>query len=164
MTEQKRAVAQELSLEFEARATAARALLVKASNSTLDDFRRHAELQIDLTIADATQRVTSALASLDAEYRATREEHRRAMATDIAQAAERYRTEFRSGMKAFLYSCLVAAVGAVDQHAQSTLAGLSNDPASSGLRLGAPIDASGKNENLSSSPKASSSIPDPGGE
>jgi len=36
--------------------------------------------------------------------------------------------EFRSGIKAFLYSCLVAAVSAVDEHAQSTLTALGKDP------------------------------------
>jgi hypothetical protein len=45
--------------------------------------------------------------------------------------------EFRSSIKAFLYSCLVAAVGAVDQHAQTTLAGLATDPGSSPRALDA---------------------------
>jgi len=44
--------------------------------------------------------------------------------------------EFRSGIKAFLYSCLVAAVGAVDQHAQTTLAGLAPNPDSLSRALG----------------------------
>jgi hypothetical protein len=49
-------------------------------------------------------------------------------------------TEFRSDMKAFLCSCLVAAVSAVDQHAKTTLGGLSNEPNSSSLKLDAFSD------------------------
>ena len=55
-------------------------------------------------------------------------------------------TEFRSGMKAFLYSCLVAAVSAVDQHAQTTLGGLCNDPNSSSLKLDAVSDPPAESE------------------
>jgi AAA domain-containing protein len=161
MTEQRQAVARELSLELEARASQTRALLEKAANSALDQFRRRIELQIDLTIADATQRVTSTLASLEAEYRTAREEHRRAMENEVARAAEQAKMEFRSGMKAFLYSCLVAAVGAVDQHAQSTLSGLSNDPGGSSFRLDTPTDSSAKSEDLSSSTRVSPSTQDP---
>jgi len=43
-------------------------------------------------------------------------------------------------MKAFLYSCLVAAVSAVDQHAKTTLGGLSHDPNNSSLKLDAVSD------------------------
>jgi hypothetical protein len=48
--------------------------------------------------------------------------------TDVARAAEQSTAEFRSGIKAFLYSCLVAAVSAVDEHAQTTLGGLAKNP------------------------------------
>jgi hypothetical protein len=66
----------------------------------------------------------SSLASLDAENRAACEARRRSIETDVAQATEQSTEQFRTGIKAFLYSCLVAAVGAVDQHAQTTLDGL----------------------------------------
>jgi len=45
----------------------------------------------------------------------------------VARAAERSTDQFRKGMKAFLYSCLVAAVSAVDEHSKSTLDGLVKD-------------------------------------
>jgi hypothetical protein len=51
-------------------------------------------------------------------------------------------------MKAFLYSCLVAAVGAVDEHAKTTLDGL-KDPAKA-LREGtinSEVAAAGMNSN-----------------
>jgi hypothetical protein len=66
----------------------------------------------------------SSLASLDADSRSAIETRRRSIETDIARATEQSTEQFRSGMKAFLYSCLVAAVGAVDEHAKVTLDGL----------------------------------------
>jgi len=152
LMEQKQVVTQEASLELEARASEARALLQKASNSTLDDFRRRVESQIDQIQAEATDRVSSSLASLDAESRATVEARRRVLEADVARAAEQSAMEFRSGIKAFLYSCLVAAVSAVDQHAQTTLAGLSNDP----TNVQRALDTSG---NSSETPEKNSQFP-----
>jgi hypothetical protein len=123
LAEQKQALASEASLELEARASETRAMLQKAANGLLEEFRRRVEVQIDLVAAEATERVSSNLASLDAESRATCEARRRALESEVARAAEQSTAEFRSGIKAFLYSCLVAAVSAVDQHAQTTLAG-----------------------------------------
>jgi len=129
LMEQKQAVTQEATLELDARATEARALLQKVSNTTLDEFRRRVESQIDQVLAEAKERAVSSFSSLDAESRAAVEARRRTLEADVARAAEQSTAEFRSGIKAFLYSCLVAAVSAVDQHAQTTLAGLSTDPA-----------------------------------
>jgi hypothetical protein len=128
MMEQKQVVTREASLELEARASETRSLLQKASNSTLEDFRRRVETQAEELVAETKDRVVSSLASLDAESRATVEVRRKSLEADVARAAEQSTMEFRSGIKAFLYSCLVAAVSAVDQHAQTTLVGLNNDP------------------------------------
>jgi len=128
LMEQKQVVTQEAALELEARTSEARALLQKVSNSTIDDFRRRAEGQVEHVIAEATDRVSSSFAALDAESRAVVEARRRTLEADVARAAEQSTAEFRSGIKAFLYSCLVAAVSAVDQHAQTTLGGLASDP------------------------------------
>jgi hypothetical protein len=162
LVEQKQALARETALELEARASEARALLEKAANSTLDEFRRRLEVQIDLITSEATERVTSALSSLDKESRAAIDARRRAVETEVARAAEQSATEFRSGIKAFLYSCLVAAVSAVDQHAQNTLAGLEKDPsgASAALTLDATANSSSKSEGFSSAANASSSSTD----
>jgi hypothetical protein len=162
LVEQKQALARETALELEARASEARAILEKAANSTLDEFRRRLEVQIDLITSEATERVTSALSSLDKESRAAIDARRRAVETEVARAAEQSATEFRSGIKAFLYSCLVAAVSAVDQHAQNTLAGLEKDPsgASAALTLDATASPSSKSEGLSSAANASSSSTD----
>jgi hypothetical protein len=155
LNEQKQAVAREAALELEARASEARALLERAANGTLDEFRRRLESQIDFITAEATERVTSALSSLDAESRAAIEARRRAVETEVARAAEQSATEFRSGIKAFLYSCLVAAVSAVDQHAQNTLAGLEKDPGAPPLTLDAPVNLP-RPDGLSSAANASS--------
>jgi hypothetical protein len=155
LTEQKQALARETALELEARASEARALLEKAANGTLDEFRQRLETQFDLITAEATERVTSALSSLDAESRAAIDARRRAVENEVARAAEQSATEFRSGIKAFLYSCLVAAVSAVDQHAQNTLAGLEKDPAAPPLMLDTPVNLT-RPDGLTSAANASS--------
>ena len=157
LTEQKQALAREAALELEARASEARALLEKAANGTLEEFRRRLETQIDLITAEATERVTTTLSSLDKESRAAIDARRRAVENEVAKAAEQSATEFRSGIKAFLYSCLVAAVSAVDQHAQNTLAGLDKDPAAP--LLDTPANLS-KADGLSSAANASASSND----
>ena len=140
MTEQKQTLARELALELEARASETRAIIEKSANSALEEFRRHLELQNELIIGDTTQRISSTLASLDAEYRALRDSHHQTLKAEVAQAADQSLSEFRSGMKAFLYSCLVAAVSAVDQHAQTTLNGLSSDPSEANRKLDSVSD------------------------
>ena len=129
LLQQKQALSTEASLELEARASETRALLQKAANSTLDDFRGRFEAQIDQVVTEATERAASSMASLDAESRAACESRQREMQLQISRAAEQSTAEFRSGIKAFLYSCLVAAVSGVDEHAQSTLASLGKAPA-----------------------------------
>ena len=157
LMEQKQVVSQEASLELEARASEARALLQKASNSTLEDFRRRIDSQISQFLAEATERVSSSIASLDAESRAAVETRRRSLEADVARAAEQSTAEFRSGIKAFLYSCLVAAVGAVDQHAQTTLAGLATDPSHMQRAIEANTNLSASQDDTQYPPKAASS-------
>src|ERR1700704_204679 len=156
LMEQKQAVSQEVSLELEARAYEAHALLQKAATSTLEEFRRRVEVHIDLILADAIERASSSLASLDAESRAAIEARRRALEADVAHAGEQSTMEFRSGIKAFLYSCLVAAVSAVDQHSQTTLAGLSTDPSSLSQALDAIGGSSPRPDNPPSQPNSPS--------
>jgi hypothetical protein len=161
LMQQKQALAAEATLELEARATETRALLQKAANSTLEEFRQRVEAQLDLVIAEATERVSSTLTSLDAESRAACETRRREVETQVAQAAEQSTLEFRSGIKAFLYSCLVAAVSAVDEHAQTTLGHLSKEPSSTPPTLNAPGGSAPSPENRSSAASASGSTKDP---
>jgi hypothetical protein len=156
LMEQKQAVSREVALELEARATETRAVLQKASNGIMEDFHRRVESQVDHIIADANERVASSLGSLEAESQAAVEARRRVLEADVARAAEQSAMEFRSGIKAFLYSCLVAAVGAVDQHAQTTLAGLSSDPASIQRALESNSETPTLSDNSQFPPKAAS--------
>lgn len=137
LTEATQMLAREVSSQIEARAAEARSVLLSASNAILEESRRHIEVQADLAISDMTQRVTSSLASLDAENRAACEARRRALVQDVAQAAEQSTEQFRKGIKAFLYSCLVAAVSAVDEHTQRTLQGLIKNPGKALHEIGA---------------------------
>jgi hypothetical protein len=126
--ESTRMVIREAAAQLDARVAESRALLQSASGSTLEEFRRQAEVQVDLAISETTERVTSALSALDAESRAACEARRRAMIDDVTRTTEQSTEQFRSGIKAFLYSCLVAAVGAVDEHAKTTLNSLVKEP------------------------------------
>ena len=123
-----RMVTREAAAQMEARVAECRALLHTTASSTLEELRRQAEVQVDLTISETTERLRSALSALDAENRMTCENRRRTMIDDVTRTTEQSTEQFRSGIKAFLYSCLVAAVGAVDEHAKTTLDGLVKDP------------------------------------
>jgi hypothetical protein len=123
-----RMVTREAAAQMEARVAESRALLHTTAGSTLEEFRRQAEVQVDLAISETTERIRSALSALDAENRMACENRRRTMIDDVTRTTEQSTEQFRSGIKAFLYSCLVAAVGAVDEHAKTTLEGLVKDP------------------------------------
>ena len=125
-----RMVTREAASQLDARVAESRALMNGAANSTLEEFRRQAEVQVDLAVTETLERVKSALTALDAENRTLCDARRRALAEDISRATEQSSEQFRSGMKAFLYSCLVAAVGAVDEHAKSTLDTMVKSPGS----------------------------------
>jgi hypothetical protein len=118
------AVTQEALLKLDARSAEVQALVQSAVNAALGAFQRQSEMHVNMALAETKERAVSALSSLDAESRAACETRRQAIETDVARAAERSTDQFRKGMKAFLYSCLVAAVSAVDEHSKSTLDGL----------------------------------------
>jgi len=120
-------VTQEALMKLDARSAEAQALVQGAVNSALGEFQRQAGLHADSTLSEAKERAAAALASLDAESRAKCDARRRELEAEVARSTERSTDQFRKGMKAFLYSCLVAAVSAVDEHSKSTLDGLLKD-------------------------------------
>jgi hypothetical protein len=120
-------VTQEALLKLNARSAEVQALVQSVVNSGLEEFRREAELHVNMALAETKERAVSALSSLDADGRATCDARRRALETEVASSAERATEQFRKGMRTFLYSCLVAAVGAVDEHSKATLDGLLKD-------------------------------------
>ena len=127
LLESTQALLQEALLKLDARSAEAQALVQGAVNSTLADLQKQAESQMNDILSETKDRAASALSSLDAENRAAYEARRQAIEADVARAAERSTDQFRKGMKAFLYSCLVAAVSAVDEHSKSTLENLTKD-------------------------------------
>jgi hypothetical protein len=147
--ESTRMVTREAAAQLDARVAESRALMHGAAANTIEEFRRQAEVQVDLAVSETTERVRSALSALDAENRATCESRRRALVDDVARATEQSTEQFRSGIKAFLYSSLVAAVGAVDEHAKITLDGLTKDPANAQRAITELSASSQKDEPLS---------------
>jgi len=127
MLENTHAAMQEALMKLDARSAEAQALIHGAVNSALETFQRQTDLHVNAILDETKERAGSALASLDAESRAAYEARRLGLETEVARAAERSTDQFRKGMKAFLYSCLVAAVSAVDEHSKSTLDGLTKD-------------------------------------
>jgi hypothetical protein len=120
-------VTDEALLKLDARSAEVQALVQSAVNSALGAFQRQAEMDVNLALSETKERAASALSSLDAESRAACDARRLALEADVARAAERSTDQFRKSMKAFLYSCLVAAVSAVDEHSKATLDGLLKD-------------------------------------
>ena len=125
--ENTQSVLHEALLKLDARSAEAQALVQGSVNSTLANLERQAEAQMNGILSETKDRAASALSSLDAENRAACEARRQALESEVARAAERSTEQFRKSMKAFLYSCLVAAVSAVDEHSRATLDSLTKD-------------------------------------
>jgi hypothetical protein len=142
LLENTQSISNEALLRLDARSAEVQALVQSAMNSALASFQRQTEMHANALLSETKERAASALSSLDAESRAACEARRQALETEVARSAERSTDQFRKGMKAFLYSCLVAAVSAVDEHSKSTLDGLLKD---NGKSL---QDASGDSGNL----------------
>jgi hypothetical protein len=127
LLESTQSLMQEALLKLDARSAEVQGLVQGAVNSTLMALQQRAESQMNTVLAETKERAASALSSLDAENRAACEARRQTLEAEVARAAERSTDQFRKSMKAFLYSCLVAAVSAVDEHSKSTLEGLTKD-------------------------------------
>jgi hypothetical protein len=118
----------EATAYLESNVAEARATVQTAASEALSEFRRQVEIHATVTASDTTQRVTSALTALDAEHRAACDARRNAIQSEVMKSTEQVTEQFRQGLRAFFYSCLVAAVGAVEQHSQATREGFQLDP------------------------------------
>jgi hypothetical protein len=125
--EEAQSLTREATAHLEANVAEARATVQTSASEALNEFRRQAEIHATVTTTDTTQRITSALAALDAEHRAACDDRRNSIQADVARSTEQVTEQFRQGLRAFFYSCLVAAVGAVEQHSQATRDGFSLD-------------------------------------
>jgi hypothetical protein len=125
-------VTQEALLKLNARSAELEALVQSVANSALDEFRGEVELHRDAALAETKERAVSALSSLDAESRTSCDKRRQTLEEEMVRSAERVTEQFRTGMQAFMHSCLVAAVGAVEEHSKATLDGLLKDEGKTG--------------------------------
>ena len=116
LLENAQVVTQEALSKLNARSAEVQALVQSAVNSGLEEFRREAQLQVNMAIS-----------SLDADSRATCDARRQGLETEVARSVEQTAEQFRKGMKTFVSSCLVAAVGAVDEYSKATLNGSLKD-------------------------------------
>jgi hypothetical protein len=128
LLEEAQSLTREATAHLESNVAEARATVQTVASEALGEFRRQAEIHATVTATATTQRVTSALAALDAEHRTVCDNRRKAIESDVARSTEQITEQFRQGLRAFFYSCLVAAVGAVEQHSQTTREGFVLDP------------------------------------
>jgi hypothetical protein len=113
--------------KLNARSAEVQATVQSALNSGLEEFRRETELHVNMALAETKERAVSALSSLDAESRANCDARRQALEAEVARSAERAAEQFHKGIKAFLHNCVVAAMGAMDEHSKSALDELLKD-------------------------------------
>jgi hypothetical protein len=126
--EEVQSLTREATAYLESNVAEARATVQTASSEAVGEFRRQTEIHATVTATDTTQRITSALAALDAEHRAACDARRSSIQAEVTRSTEQVTEQFRHGLRAFFYSCLVAAVGAVEQHSQATREGFQFDP------------------------------------
>jgi hypothetical protein len=117
-------VTQEALSKMNARSAEVQALAQSVVNSGLEEFRRQAQLQVNMALAEIAERLVSALSSLEADSRATCDARRQTLEAQVARSVEQAGEQFQKGMKTFVSSCFVAAVDAVDEHSKATLDGL----------------------------------------
>jgi hypothetical protein len=127
LLEESRNIARETTWHMEAKSAEALAAVESAARQAFGEFRRQSDTHAAMTMSDATQRVTSMLASLEAQNRAACDERRKTLEEEVGRVGERITEEFRQSFRAFFYSCLVAAVGAVEDHSKATREGMTPD-------------------------------------
>jgi hypothetical protein len=128
LLEEAQSLTREATAQLESTVAEARATVQTEASEAVNEFRRQSEIHATVTAAETTQRLTSALGALDAEHRAACDARRKNIESEVARSTEQITEQFRQGLRAFFYSCLVAAVGAVEQHSQATREGFSFDP------------------------------------
>ena len=127
LVEHAQSVAGEASAQLTADSANVKMEMFTAARSALEEFRRQSEVHAGLTLSETTQRVTSSLAALEAESREACETRRKALESEVSRTGEQITQQFQQSLRAFFYSCLVAAVGAVEQHSKTTLEGFPPD-------------------------------------
>ena len=127
LVEHGRSIVGEASAQLTADSASVKMEMFTAARSALEEFRRQSEVHAGLTLSDTTQRVASNLAALEAESREACDARRNALESEVSRTGEQITQQFQQSLRAFFYSCLVAAVGAVEQHSKTTLEGFPPD-------------------------------------
>ena len=127
LIEESQNIARETVSHMEAKTAEALASVESAARQAFHEFRRQADTHAALTMSDTSQRITSSLASLEAQNREACDARRETLETEVARVGEKITEEFRQSFRAFFYSCLVAAVGAVEEHSKATKDGMTPD-------------------------------------
>jgi hypothetical protein len=123
--QQAQSLSSEAAAQLSADSAAVKMEMYTAARGALEEFRRQSEVHAGLTLAETTQRISSTLAALDAENRVACETRRQSLESEVSRTGEQITQQFQQSLRAFFYSCLVAAVGAVEQHSKTTLEGFS---------------------------------------
>jgi hypothetical protein len=124
LSEQAQSLASEATAQLSADSATVKMEMYTAARSALEEFRRQSDVHAGLTLSETTQRITSTLAALDAENRVACETRRKSLESEVSRTGEQITQQFQQSLRAFFYSCLVAAVGAVEQHSKITLEGI----------------------------------------
>jgi hypothetical protein len=128
LAEESRNIARETTSHMEAKSAEALAAVESAARQAFGEFRRQSDTHAAMTMSDTAQRVTSSLASIEAQHNAACDARRQTLEEEVGRVGEKITEEFRQSFRAFFYSCLVAAVGAVEDHSRSTREGMTPDP------------------------------------
>jgi len=127
LVEESRNIARETTTHMEAKSAEALAAVESAARQAFGEFRRQADTHAAMTMSDTSQRITSSLASLEAQHQAACDARRESLEAEVGRVGEKITEEFRQSFRAFFYSCLVAAVGAVEDHSKATREGMLPD-------------------------------------
>ncbi|HWZ98756.1 MAG TPA: hypothetical protein VN025_13450 [Candidatus Dormibacteraeota bacterium] len=121
-------IARETTARLEAKAAEALAAVESTARQAIEEFRRQSDTHAALSLSETTQRMSSSMASLEAQNQAACDSRRETLEAEVSRVGEKITEEFRQSFRAFFYSCLVAAVGAVEQHSKTTREGMTPDP------------------------------------
>jgi hypothetical protein len=128
LVEESRNIARETTAHMEAKSAEALAAVESAARQAFGEFRRQSDTHAAMTMSDTSQRINSSLASLEARHNAACDARRQTLEEEVGRVGEKITEEFRQSFRAFFYSCLVAAVGAVEDHSKATREGMLPDP------------------------------------
>src|SRR5882724_1312619 len=127
LSEQAQSLASEAAAQLSADSATVKMEMYTAARAALEEFRRQSDMHAGLTLSETTQRISSTLAALDAENRVACETRRKSLEGEVSRTGEQITQQFQQSLRAFFYSCLVAAVGAVEQHSKIPLDGITPD-------------------------------------